>query len=528
MALSLTQEQKIELKRRIQAGELDPNGPEAKQLFVSRFKNEPLSFASTVLGHHMTDQSNGERLPSPAFHVEMMDTYMSELFIGFAAPRNHAKSTVTTLFYVLYCILFERKRHIVIISATEDMAIRFLRRIKEELESNKWILWAFGQQRSEKWSETEIRTANGCLIHAKGRGAQLRGLINGTDRPDLVVMDDVEDDEMVRSELRRFDFEAWFNGTVLPTLAPKVGQCIVIGTILHMDSLLNRIVNQGLYPEFKTKVFSAIKEDDTSLWPERFPLETLNKIKAAYIARDQLAQYFMEWMNDPTPAENAEFKVFTYFDKQKEYPTSPLIELTVDVGGGGVKKGADDSAMVVTASDEKNTLYVVDYVSDKMGTDTDRIIDEIFRLDDMYHPQVVRIEKSTATNFLISPLEKRMLNDRHFLNVEYVSPPKGSGDRRGNMSDAKYQRIAAMASPMKLGAIRIQKWMTKLIEQLTRFPRARHDDVADALGYAWMFSLNRLAPDIPQPKRHDPNDPLGLFVLNEEEAYVPLYDELGI
>lgn len=530
MALNFTPEQKAELKRRLLAGELDANSPEGKQLFVTRFKDEPLAFATSTLGHHMVDQSTGVTLKSPHFHTEMMDLYMQNRFVGLAAPRNHAKSTVTTLFYVIYCILFLKKRNIVIISSTEDMAIRFLRRIKDELTQNKFILWAFGQQQSDKWSETEIRTTTGVVVHAKGRGAQLRGLIDGANRPDLIILDDAEDDEMVRSELRRFDFESWFNATVLPTLAPGSGQCIVLGTILHMDSLLNRIVNQHLYPEFVTQVYAAIQDDGSSLWPDRFPIEALEKMKASYIARDQLAQFYMEWMNDPVPQENAEFKVFTYFDKQHDMPPNPYVELTVDTGGGSVKKGADDTAMVVTASDEKNTLYVLDYISDKMGTDTDLIIDNIFKLDDLYHPQVVRIEKTTASNFLITALEKRMLNDGHYLNVEYVQPPRGSGDRRGNMSDGKYQRIAAMASPMKLGAIRIQKWMTKLLEQLQMFPRAKHDDVADTLGYAWMFAQRRVTivdGDMPHARK-DPNDPLGIFQANEEPAYEPLYDELGI
>lgn len=527
MALNLTLEQKAELKRRLTSGELDPNGPEAKQLFVSRFKDEPLAFASTVLGHHMVDQSTGDTLPSPDFHREMVELFMQNRFVGLAAPRNHAKSTVTTLFYVIYCILFQTKKNIVIISSTEDMAIRFLRRIKDELATNKFILWAFGIQQSDKWSETEVRTAQGTVVHAKGRGAQLRGLIDGANRPDLIVLDDMEDDEMVRSELRRYDVESWFNGTVLPTLAPNSGQCIVIGTILHMDSLLNRIVNQHLYPEFVTRVYSAIRPDGESLWPARFPKETLEKMKASYIARDQLAQYFMEWENNPVPLENAEFKSFTYFDKQHDLPEDVLIELFVDTGGGSVKKGADDTAMVVTATDQRNTLYVLDYVSAKMGTDTDLIIDNIFKLDTDYKPRIIRIEKTTASNFLISALEKRQLNDRHFLNVEYVSPPRGSGDRRGNMSDGKYQRIAAMASPMKLGAIRIQRWMTKLLEQLQMFPRAKHDDVADALGYSWMFALTRLAP-VPSADGTSTDDPLGVFAPQEEEGYVTLYDELGI
>lgn len=528
MSLNLTEEQKQELKRRILAGELDANGPEAKQLFVSRFKGEPLAFATTVLGHHMLDQGTGEKLASPSFHAEMMDMFFSERFVGLAAPRNHAKSTVTTLFYVLYCILFQTKKNIIIISATEDMAIRFLRRIKDELTTNKFILWAFGPQQSEKWSETEVRTTTGVAIHAKGRGAQLRGLIDGANRPDLIILDDAEDDEMVRSELRRYDFESWFNGTVLPTLAPKSGQCIVIGTILHMDSLLNRIVNQHLYPEFRTKVYSAITQDGTPLWPERFPLEALEKMKASYIQRDQLAQFFMEWMNDPVPQENAEFKTFSFFEIQTDLPRNLVVELTIDSGGGSVKKGADDTAMVVTATDERNTLFVLDYISDKMGTDTDLIIDNIYKLDDLWHPSTIRIEKTSASNFLIAALEKRMLNDRRFLNVQYVTPPKGSGDRRGNMSDAKYQRIAAMASPMKLGAIRIQRWMTKLLEQLQTFPRAKHDDVADTLGYAWMFVLKRLSPEPPAPDGTSADDPLGVFSMPAPQGYEPLYEDLGI
>ena len=49
------------------------------------------------------------------------------------------------------------------------------------------------------------------------------------------------------------------------------------------------------------------------------------------------------------------------------------------------------------------------------------------------------------------------------------------------MSDAKYQRIAALAGPMKMGTIKLRSWMKELQEQLLAFPRARHDDLADAM-----------------------------------------------
>ena len=533
MPLNLSPEQSAEIKRRLETGELSPNDPLMKQLWVTKHKGDPLELAQVAFKHQMVDQGTGTSLPSAAFHKELVALALNNRFLAVAAPRNHAKSTVVTLFYVLYCILYQTKKNIVIISSTEEMAVRFLRRVKDELGTANRVLWAFGSLRSDKWSETEIRTSTGTVVHAKGRGAQLRGLVDGASRPDLVILDDVEDDQSVRSEIGRYDLESWFNGTVLPTIAPSTGQVIVIGTILHMDSLLNRLVMQDpnnpthslLYPEFVSKVYAAITTSDppAPLWPERFSLGQLDAMKRDYMARDQLSKFFMEWMNDPIPEENATFKDFQYFDPFS-LPKALTVECFVDVGGGSVKKGADDTAIVVTGTDENNVMYVLDVISDKMGTDTDRIADAFFKVDNNWHPLRFVVERTQASSFLKPALEKRMLNDNHFLNLELVNPGKGSGDRRGNMSDGKYQRISAMQSPVRLGAIKFQRNQHKLIEQLQRFPRASHDDAADALGYAWTYSLRNM-----RPEQLALRSTLGeLDEPPQSSEFVPIYDDLGI
>ena len=533
MPLNLSPEQSAELKRRLASGELSPNAPIMKQLWVTNLKGDPLAFAAMALKHQMIDQGTGTSLPSATFHKELIELAMNNRFLALAAPRNHAKSTVITLFYVLYCVLYQTKKNIVIVSSTEEMAVRFLRRVKDELDTANRILWAFGSLRSDKWSETEIRTSTGVVVHAKGRGAQLRGLVDGANRPDLVICDDLEADQSVRSELQRYDLESWFNGTVLPTIAPTTGQVIVIGTILHMDSLLNRLVGTDplhpdkskLYPEFVSRIYAAADPDFlNSLWPERFSIEQLLAMKRDYMARDQLSKFFMEWMNDPIPEENATFKDFTFFDPSHDLPPHLTIECFVDVGGGSVKKGADDTAIVVTGTDEDNVMYVLDVISDKMGTDTDRIADAFFKVDSDWHPLRFVVERTQASSFLLPALEKRMLNDSHFLSVELVNPNKGSGDRRGNMSDGKYQRISAMQSPMRLGAIRLQRSHHKLIEQLQRFPNATHDDEVDALSYAWAYSMRNMRPEQLAQRQFR-----GL--LDEPEptkGYVPIYDDIGI
>jgi len=442
----------------------------------------------------------------------MVDTCIHNPRVALAAPRGHAKSTVLTLFYVLWCALYKYKKFIVIVSASAESANRFLRRVRDELESNPTLKFMFDSQRSDKWSETEIRLKNGVTIMSKGRGAQMRGLINGSSRPDLIVLDDIEDDEAVRSELRRSDLEGWFNGAVKPTLDPKNGQIVFVGTVLHEDALLNRLLNPELYPDFVRHKYQAIQKDGTALWEERHSIESLNEIKKSYAARFQTARFYMEYQNNPIPEESAVFRAeyFTYFE---ELPKPPYTsEVYVDLGGGSMSKTADPTAIVHLLVDGDNRIFINDYINKRYGEDTKTLIDDLLDYKRRYNPSRFIIEKTVATNFLKASLEAEMLGRGIYLNIEYVTPPRGSGQSRGNMSDGKYQRIAAMQAAFKLGAIKMRKHMTELQEQLVAFPRAQHDDLADALSYGFM-----MAQRFPQEALRSAPD-----------TYEPLYPSVGI
>jgi len=512
---ALTYEERVEIFNKIERGELDPNSEEVRTAIAKVHEFTPLTFAGAFLKDHFKDKQ-------PAFHQDIVDVLMAYNRVAIAAPRGHAKSTVTSFAYVLHQALYQKKKSIVIISSSEDMAVRFLRRIRDELEYNAMLQWLFGPQKTDKWSETELRLANRVTIHAKGRGAQLRGLIDGASRPDLIVLDDIEDEELVRSELRRLDLEQWFNGTVLPTLEPKTGQVVIIGTILHESSLLNRTLDPKLYNDFATRRFSAITKDGETLWPERFSPEHITSIKENYISRDQLALFYMEYMNDPIPIEAANFRseFFSFFEELPKDDPQLMFEIYIDLGGGSIRANADYTAIVVIAIDKHNNIFVHDYINKRFGADTKALLDHVFQMQAKHKATRVVFEKTVAMNMIQAMLEQEQKRRRAFFPVEYLTPPRGSGDRRGNMSDAKFQRIVALASPMKLGVIKFRRWMTELQEQLLAFPRASHDDVADALGYAFMHVQRRL--------HHRTNlDPLGNPVA-QNEAYEPLYPELGV
>ena len=86
------------------------------------------------------------------------------------------------------------------------MSGKNLRIIRNELEGNDKLIKDFGDMRSDKWTEEELRLNNQVIIRAKGQGFQIRGF-----RPDVIVCDDLEDESVIYSKEQRDKLEVWFH-----------------------------------------------------------------------------------------------------------------------------------------------------------------------------------------------------------------------------------------------------------------------------------------------------------------------------
>lgn len=221
------------------------------------------------------------------FHSELYDYYEADGNFAGAAPRGFSKSTVTDTVYLAHRLLYARSHFALLISATFTLAESLLEGLKSELESNEMILWAYGDVRGRVWStEGMIINAWGpngremVKVVPRGAGMKLRGMRFKQFRPDLVILDDIEDDEGVESADRREKLYNWFKRALLPALAKDNRKIIVIGTLLHRESLLSQMVNgKGIFSGWNRKVWRGIQEDGTSLWPERFALEYLTAMR---------------------------------------------------------------------------------------------------------------------------------------------------------------------------------------------------------------------------------------------------------
>ena len=128
---------------------------------------------------------------------------------AFCAPRGEGKSTEVSLKFILWCVLTGRKTYPFLFSDTSEQAAMLLSAIKAELEVNPRLMMDFPDAcgAGSIWRSNMIQTRNGAMIEARGSGQAVRGRRNVSQRPDLIVGDDLENDENVRSIDQRHEIK---------------------------------------------------------------------------------------------------------------------------------------------------------------------------------------------------------------------------------------------------------------------------------------------------------------------------------
>lgn len=427
-----------------------------------------------------------------------------------AAPRGEAKSTLVSQLFVLWNIIRGTKRYPVIIMDSIDQAYPMLEAIKAELEFNARLKHDFadlcGQGRV--WRMGTIVTANNIKVTVAGSGKKLRGLRHGPYRPDLVVLDDIENDEMVANPEQRDKLHSWLTKTVMP-LGEAGGKTdiVYIGTILHYDSVLSRTLDN---PMWKAARFKAIirwpdnmhlwdtweeyirnKEVDTAAlfyaqneaqmlagaivsWAAR-PLLALMKIRV----RDGHDTFDSEYQNDPVSGEDALFVGCTHFwvNRLNEW----VFYGSVDPSLGKKNKKRDPSAILVGGFNRfTGVLDVVE--ADIRRRLPNVIISDVIKYQREYNCIAWAFESVQFQEFLRTVLVEQSAK----LGVPVPAIPVIP-------LDDKALRIESLQPHMYNQLIRLHPSQQTLIDQLRHYPKADHDDGPDALQMLWVLAVSRSA-----------------------------------
>jgi len=425
----------------------------------------------------------------PDFHKDLWGLCCSDHpRVAMAAPRGHAKSTAITHAYVISCLCMRERQYVLIVSDTEEQSGEFISDIKREFTDNDVLRDLYGVDKLVRDQTTDaiIRFKDGhmCRIIGKGSEQKIRGRKWRGTRPDLIIADDIENEELTLSDLRREKLKKWFYGSVMPAGSSN---CVirVVGTVMHFDSLLNSLMppeegstRTALKDSFEGDWISVLyrahpAEDDFSeiLWPERHPEEKLRLIQRDYVRQGIPEVYASEYLNNPISAENAYFREQDFIamedaDRAMEWGRYASADLAISE-----KDRSAYTVIYAGGPDEKRRLQVRDRRKGRWSSD--KIIEEIFSVVQRWQVKELFLESENISKAIGPQIEEEMRRRGVYFTIHRMIPSKD-----------KQQRASPLQAMMRAGMVRFDTetdWYTNCRNEMLRFPKGPYRDDVDAL-----------------------------------------------
>ena len=461
------------------------------------------------------------KYPFATFHLELFD-YLPEITskrgkqLAIAAPRGNAKSSIVSLIYILWCICYGHEKCIVIFSSTRKQSEKLLSHIKEELASNKDLIRDFPEvceRPNPRWRVDEIITKNRINILSSSVEHGIRGFRDKENRPGLIVCDDIEAVESVRSEDQREKVYDWFTKVVL-NLGEEKTNYIVVGTVLHFDSLLVKLLSDAEFPGWEKRIYKSVLQfsNNQQLWEkwenvfcgkdlynedsgtevaEKFFLDNKDAMlegtqvlwptKESYYdlmvmrAQKGSLSFASEKQNEPkdTSGISADMKKVVYWEDAYH----SLEGLQAFLGGRKASLGACDPAVkhnsrksdysaIVSVYLDTSTkdIYVID--ADAGRWDVHQLVERIcmHHKTRNYH---TFIYEANAAQAWLGDIIKKASTTIPLKPITNTAP-----------KDARIRRLIVL---IEQGKVKLSRRLGELIRQLEQYPNSAHDDILDAL-----------------------------------------------
>lgn len=427
-----------------------------------------------------------------------------------AAPRGFGKSTDVSVVFTIYCVAYELKHFLTLFSDAIELTETLIEAIKAELEENAALKSDFPHATGigRIWRVGEIVTKNNIKIKGFGSGKRVRGIKHGTYRPDLAIIDDLENDENVRSRTQRDKLEEWLDSAI-ENLGSVEGllDIIYIGTILHRDSVLTRKIRLAYW---NPKIYRAIEHypDRIDLWDEyarMFRIEGLESAHQLYVdhkeemdkgavllwdkvslellmqkrAKNKKA-FEKEQQNRPNSEDqlfdSAKFKVIPKTKCPRFDYTLAYTDFKGSTAKGSQKAGDFTTVVAAGVVKSEHKLYV--FFSYRERIAGKKAIEMLVNLQKKYRFDIVGGET----------------NGGFFVYKEwYKEKCQEQGIDEGqlkfkHMSDSKESRIETLEYPLDEEDIVFVGDHVELFNELDDFPESEYDDLSDNLAGLWRIS----------------------------------------
>ena len=417
-------------------------------------------------------------------HPQPTADFQREMIRAFHGPhprvvceafRKAAKSTLAEETLIL-CGALREFKNALIIGASYDRACERLESIKHEFETNADLDQIFGPLRSaDTWAVDKIVLANGVVIQAKGAGQSLRGVKYHADPPDFVLVDDLEDDDSVRSPGVRREMLAWFYKTLLAALT-RDARVRVVGNRLDPEAVIVKIATDAgwqhhLYPIRYLDVATGQRK---ATWPEAWPLAWCDA-KEAELARQGLSEVWaQEYMCEADAPQARIFRPEHFVNIVRARVRSwQAVYAMVDPARSVGKYSA--STAIPVWSWIGNRLVVWECLIGHWLPD--EIIARMLAVDAEYRPVVLGVEEDALNQFILQPLRQAMVK------AGVILPLRPMTAKRYTQGRGKLDFISSQQPFFAAGEVEFAKPLPDLQAQFLSFPKGNIDG-PNALAYA--------------------------------------------
>lgn len=213
---------------------------------IKRLRSNYAAFVDYYFPHYTINPETGETTPCAEFHIKAANKVKKErnLKAVFKWHRGAAKSTHLDIFIPLWlkCQEVKQLNVMVLVGKSEDNANTLLGDIQAELQFNQRYIHDYGQQYNNgSWEDGKFVTKDGTAFFARGRGQSPRGLRYRSNRPDYIVIDDLDDDELCESPARVTRLTKWVKEALFGALDGGRGRFIMVGNLIAKNSVLANI-----------------------------------------------------------------------------------------------------------------------------------------------------------------------------------------------------------------------------------------------------------------------------------------------
>lgn len=425
-------------------------------------------------------------IPIAPFHKRLFKSLTGlKKFIAVMGFRGSAKSTIVEAF-TLWRIVTGKNKFAVLIGATDGDSRANLANIRSMIEENPLLIEDFNiflekkkeDKSGQKWSEKQLNICGGTIL-ARSRGSKIRGLKFGDHRPDIIIIDDLEDTESTKTAEARKKTRNWFFSEVIP--ATKQGvlsadvKVVMIGNYVHKDCLLANIEKNNT-DIVKVERFGLYDDEGNVSWKALYPdvKSILEKKKEVMLAGKGMGNIIWnrEYLLKIIDEEDQIIK-----EDDLQYYPKEWLQRRIEQSGIGIdlaiskKQSADYTAMIkgiIVHNDfgERRLLILPSHVNEHLGF-TETLGKAKLSYLGMHKPCKVFVEKVQYQESAIEMLKK------NGVDAKGVTP---TNDKRA--------RLMSVSSYITSGMVLFpEEGLEDLITQLIGFGTEEHDDMVDALVY---------------------------------------------